>query len=61
MKIWVNFFDKLEIGDYVVFYRFFYDYYGIIIDKNGYIFRVIEVKKEDDLKLMVLLFFGGKV
>lgn len=45
----------------MVFYRFFYDYYGIIIYKNGYIFGVIEVKKEDDLKLMVLLFFGGKV
>lgn len=47
----VNSSDKLEIGDHVVFHRFFYDHHGIIISKNGQTFGVIEAKKNE----------GGKV
>lgn len=59
-KTRVNSSDKLEIGDHVVFHRLFYDHHGIIIDKNGHTFRVIEAKKEDDSKPMASSLFGGK-
>lgn len=47
-KTRVNSSDELEIGDQVVFNRLIYDHHGIIIDKNGQTFKVIEAKKADD-------------
>lgn len=46
----VNSSDELEIGDHVVFRKTLYDHHGIIVDKNGRRFTVVEPTKTSIFK-----------